>query len=251
MSRFGKFRAEWKKKNPDEKKVIIKAVLTDALLLSGGAVLGGGWLLGASVLVGVRVQNRIEDSKRQKFMKSGEPMPAVLKRWGEKTKKERFASMMNWMVAGLGAYYLGYANSLAALGYVCLGEIAARHVAMREGVAYANEVNKVSNDKNLSHYQKKQILKSMAKKRVIPFLWMTGNHNQPKVPAKPVVVAKPAAKKVAVPVSAENIKTAAPHVKAKVVAHDKKNDVGAKPSVQRKTLSMAELDKFLSDKSRK
>ncbi|MBQ4399815.1 MAG: hypothetical protein II830_00810 [Alphaproteobacteria bacterium] len=189
MSRFGKFKAEWKKKSLDEKKAIIKTVLTDALLLSGGAVVGGGWLLGASVLVGIRVQNQVESIQRQKFLKSGEPMPAVLKKWSEKTKKERAASMMNWLVAGLGAYCLGYANGLAALGYVCLGEVAARHVAMREGISYAQEVNKVSNDKNLSHYQKKQILKSMAKKRVIPFLWMTGNHNQPKDPVKPIAVA--------------------------------------------------------------
>ena len=227
-------------------------IAVDTLLVAGGLCSGGLWLLGTSAVVGYRMQKRVEKGQRQKFLKSGEPLPAVLKKWREKTGKEKRATVLNWMVAGAGAYFLGYTNGLAALGSVILGETALRHVAMREGIAYGKKVNSINSDKWLSFYQKRKMLNSLSKKRIIPFLWMTNSNQQSK---KSTVSAgydaKPTANHVAKP-GVQNVKVVAPRATAKIKSQSNNNSA-ARTETQEKQphIDLKKLKEFIDSNTRK
>ena len=234
------------KKLQENMPTSFRDIAVDTLFLAGGLCSGGLLLLGTSAVVGYRMQKRIEKGQRQKFLKSGEPLPAVLKKWREKTGKEKRATLLNWMMAGAGAYFLGYANGLAALGGVILGETALRHVAMHEGIAYGKKVNSINSDKWLSAYQKQKILNSLNKKRIIPFLWMTNSGQQPKKSTVSIGIgAKPATKKIA-PKSVENVKTAVPRASAKIKSQSNNSPAARIATQERQThIDLNKLNKFL------
>ena len=237
------------KKFQENMPTSLRDIAVDTLLVAGGLCSGGLWLLGTSAVVGYRMQKRVENGQRQKFLKAGKPLPTVLKKWREKTKKEKRTTVLNWMVAGAGAYFLGYANGLTTLGGVVLGEIALRHVAMHEGIAYGKKVNDINGDKWLSFYQKRKLLNSLSKKRIIPFLWMTNsNPQQKKSTVSTIGTAKQTTKQMIAP-SVQNVNIAGPHAKAKI-ENNKASSAQTKTQEKPEDIYLDKLNKFLKSHTR-
>lgn len=176
MELWDRFKRNWQKQTPEEKKKIIRDLAVVAVSIIGAGVIvgpAGAWVATSALLLKQQVEK--ERKLRDKYIQAKRPLPSSLKKWKEKSGKEKFLSAVKWMgmgaacvaVAYIGAAGVapelmgagGLAGMIGGATITASAGVFGRDALMRDDVKFTNAVYKINNDKKLSFQQKREAIR--------------------------------------------------------------------------------------------